>query len=99
MIQVHGNELWRGGQKIGFVQGNKIFSHNPDGSFKEAGYVSDNHVYNAHDNRKMAYLEGDYVYDALKPANKVRIEDNHQHVQGGEISDAHRAAVRMLLGD
>ncbi len=94
MIDVRGNDLWRGGQKIGYVQGNNIFSH----TGQKLGYVSGNHVYNAQDNRKLAYLEGDFIHDA-QSNQKMRIEDSHQHVSGGELSDTHRAAVQMLLGD
>lgn len=93
MINVSGKDLFRGGQKIGYIQGNDIFSH--DG--KKLGYVDSKHVF-SRDGQKLAYLEGDYVYHT-QDSKKMRIEDNHQHVNGGAISDVQRAAARVLLGD
>lgn len=93
MINVSGKDLFRGGQKIGYIQGNDIFSHEG----KKLGFVEGNHVFN-HDGKKLAYLEGDYVHHTAD-SKKIRVEDNHQHVNGGAISDAQRAAARVLLGD
>ncbi len=93
MINVSGHDLFRGGQKIGYIQNNDIFSH--DG--KKVGFVDGSHVFNR-DGHKLAYLEGDYIYHT-QDSQKIRIEDNHQHVSGGAISDTQRAAVRVLLGD
>lgn len=94
MVNVIGNDIWRGGKKIGYINGNDIWSHDN----KKLGYVSGNHVYSAANNRKLLYLEGDFIKDP-NGNEKMRIEDNHEHVIGGEISDVHRAAVRELLGD
>ncbi|MDO8504331.1 MAG: hypothetical protein Q7S36_00560 [Candidatus Liptonbacteria bacterium] len=94
MIDVRGNELWRGGQKIGYISDNDIFSNEG----KKLGYVSGNAVYNAHDNKKLAYLQGNFVYDPVS-GKKIEIEENREHVVGGQLSDVYRAAVRMFLGD
>lgn len=93
MITVKGRDLWRAGKKIGYVSGDHIYSHTGE----KLGYVSGNHIYDR-DNRKLGYLEGDFIRD-VTGTQKMRIEDNHSHVEGGEISDTHRAAIRFLLGD
>ncbi len=93
MINVSGKDLMRAGQKIGYIQGNDIFSHEG----RKLGYVQGNHVFNR-DGQKLAYLQDDHIYHA-HDSQKTRIEDNHQQVSGGEISDVQRAAVRVLLGD
>ncbi len=93
MIKVEGHDLWRGGQKIGYVSGNHIYSH----TGQKIGYASGNHFYD-HEGKKLGYVEGDFIYD-VTGKQKMRIEDNHQHVEGGELTDAERAAVQFLLGD
>lgn len=92
MINIVGNEIMRGGQRIGYLRGNDVFSHEG----RKLGYVEGSRVFN-YDGKKLGYLEGDFLNTA--DGKQIRIEDNHQHVSGGSISDAERAAVRLLLGD
>ena len=93
MINVMGHDLWRAGKKVGYVSGDYIYSHEG----KKLGYASGNHIFDV-TGRKLGYLEGDFIYD-ITGTQKMRIEDNRQHVEGGELSDLMRAAVRFLLGD
>ena len=92
MIRVSGHELTRGGQKIGSIQGDYIYSYEGH----KLGSVQGTHVFDVSGN-KLAWLEGDYI--RTTSGKSIRIEDNHEHVNGGEISDIQRAAIRILLGD
>ena len=94
MIDVRGNEFWRAGHKIGYLSDNDIFSDEG----KKLGYVSGNAIYAAHDNERLAYLKGNFVYDA-RSGKHTEIEENREHIVGGQISDVYRAAVRLFLGD
>ncbi len=90
MLNIRGNEIMRGEKPLGSIRGNDIFNHKG----QKLGYVQGNHIYDAN-NKKLAWLEGDSV--RTMDRKKFTLEDNHQHVEGGEVSDAHRAAVRFLL--
>lgn len=92
MLNIQGNEIMRGTQRIGYIRGNDIYSH----AGQKLGYVQGNHVYNSN-NQKLAWIEGDSVNTIDK--KRFTLENNHQQVAGGEVSDAHRAAIRFLLGE
>ena len=93
MIKIIGNDITRGGQKLGYFQGNDIF----DAHTKKLGYFKENDIYDA-GNRKLGYLEGNYLKDAggdtVDSLTEVR-----RDIQGGTISDLERAAIRLLVGD
>jgi len=93
MIKIVGNDIWRGSDKIGWIQDEKIFSH--DG--KKLGYFEGGHIFNA-DGYKIGYIEGNEIRSTTDE-RVIHIEDNHEHVSGGEASDTCRAAIRLLLGD
>lgn len=94
MISVRGNDFWRGSEKIGYIVGNDIKSH--DG--RKLGYFEDNHIYN-HDGRKIGYLRGNEIRALPDDELVAHIDENRSHVSGGALSDLARAAVRLLLGD
>ncbi len=81
----------RVGQRIGYMQGNDIFSH----ANIKLGYIQGNHIFDNH-NRKLAWLENDYIKTA--DGQSIRIEANNQQIMGGELSDVQRAGIRFLLG-
>ena len=93
MIKVEGQNLWRGGVKIGYVSQNSIF----DDAGKKLGYCSANNIYDAN-GRRIAWLDGNNIYFS-DSSPKIRIEDNEQVVIGGSFSSAINAAVRLFLGD
>lgn len=93
MVNIQGNKIYRAGREIGYIEGNHIWSEG-----KRVAYVEGNHVYSAANNQKLYSLEGDKVYDARSPNKNVPIESVTEQVQGGECSDAHRAAIHFLLG-
>ncbi len=92
MIHVSGNDIYRSGTKIGYIQENGIWSY--DGH--KRGYFSGNDIFNA-GGMKVAWLEGEYIH--TENGRDIRIAENNQHVSEGDKSDACRAAIRILLGD
>ena len=93
MIQIIGKDIKRANVMIGWIDGERIRDH----AGKEVGYFGDvNKVWNA-EGKKIATLEGEYIY--LEGGHdKIRIEDNMKEVTGGTVSDLCRAAIRLLLG-
>ncbi|OGY99689.1 MAG: hypothetical protein A3B13_01395 [Candidatus Liptonbacteria bacterium RIFCSPLOWO2_01_FULL_45_15] len=92
MIRISDNDILRGGTKIGYIQGNDIWSY--DGN--KMGYAEGNSIFNAN-GKKVAWLEGEYIY--TESDRKIRIADNNQYVSGGDAPPAYRAAIRVLLED
>ena len=93
MIKIVGNDITRGGQKLGYFQGNDIF----DADTKKLGYFKENDIYDA-GNRKLGYLEGNYLKDA-GGSTVDSLTEVRRDIQGGTISDLERAAIRLLVGD
>lgn len=91
MIQVDKNDIKRDGVKIGYVSGNHIF----DRAGKKLALFTQTEVFDE-SGAKVAKINGEYVY-FLKNNTKVHIEDDNKEV-GGVVSDACRAAIRLMLG-
>ena len=92
MLKIQGNDVMRGGTKVGYVTGNDIYDENG----KKAGYFTSNDIYDER-SRKRGYIEGNYLY--LTEGGKINISENRRMISGGSLSDLARAAVRILLGD
>lgn len=92
MIHISGNDIYRSGTKIGYIQGNDIWSY--DGN--KMGYIEGSRVFSAA-GKKVAWLEGEYIH--TENDRKIRIADNNQYVSGGDAPSAYRAAIRVLLED
>ena len=94
MIHVSGNEIYRGGKKIGNLRGNDVWSY--DGN--KMGYIEESagDIFNS-SGRKVAWLEGDYIRTVSD--RNIRITENNNYVSGGALSSAYRAGIRILLGD
>ena len=92
MIQIFGNIIKRANVKIGWIDG----AHIRDYAGKDIGYFNDHEIWN-NSGKKIAFIEGEYVY-LMGGTDKIRIEENLKEVSGGTISDACRAAIRLLLG-
>ncbi|MEK7193446.1 MAG: 4-fold beta flower protein [Patescibacteria group bacterium] len=92
MITIIGNDVRRGGAKIGWVRANDVY--NEDG--KKVGYFSSNDIYDTN-NHKLGYIEGNYLY--ASDGHKIELDDIRKEITGGSLSDLERAAVRLLLGD
>jgi len=94
MLKLQGNDIYRGPDKIGWLQENHIF----DRTGKKIGYFEQNYVYDA-DARKLAYVEEDFLmpYGGAASA-KVRLEQIAEDVTGGVVPEIARAAIYILLG-
>ena len=93
MIKVEGRNLWRGGVKIGFIEGGHVFDH----AGNKIGFYTGDLIYDQ-SGRKIAFLEGDYIF-FNDGSPKIRIENNNEDVVGGSLSNVEKAAVRILLGE
>jgi len=90
MITISGNHILRGGEKIGWVEGNHIF--NNDGH--KAGYFTEHEVFDS-DGRKLGSVRGDFVYSGDK---EIRLEHFLKDIEGGFESAIARAAILMIFG-
>lgn len=93
MIKIVGNDMMRGGEKLGYIRENDIY----DRMGKKLGYHQENDIYDAH-GRKLGYLEGNYLKDASGDGVDS-LTEIRRDIQGGTISDLERAAIRLLVGD
>ena len=93
MIKVVGKDLWRGGQKIGWVAEHHIFAH--DG--KKLGYFDNKNIYNL-EGHKLAYVEGDYLH-SYGSDSKVPLEKVSEEIEGGVDQSIDKCAIYILLGD
>lgn len=94
MIKIVGNEIWRGGEKIGWVDGGHIRDH----ADNKVGFFDEKFVYNENDH-KVAYIEGDFLYsEGGTAAAKIPLEKVAEDVSGGVIPGIARAAIYILLG-
>ena len=92
MLKIVGNDIWRSSTKIGWIQENRVFSH--DG--KKLGYYTDNDIYEA-SGRKIAWVEADRLYTV--DHEHFRLEEVVHNVQGGPYPNMMRAMIKLLLGD
>lgn len=93
MIKIIGNDIFRSGEKIGYIRGNDIL--NIGGN--KLGYFSGDDIYN-YSGKKIGYLEGNLIkYE--NGNRKISVLENKSRISGGAISDVCRAAIRLLLGD
>ncbi len=92
MIKIMGKDLWREGEKIGYVEGHHVYNHEGH----RLGYFTDHHVWNMRDD-KLAYVEDDHLY-AEEGDSKTSLEDVAQDVQGGVLPIIEKCAIYILLG-
>jgi len=93
MLKITGNDIRRGGVKIGWVDGNDI--KNEEG--RKLGYFTSNDIYRA-DGTKIGFTQGNNL--CFNSGRTVRLDDiREKHVVGGGMSDLARSAVLMLIGD
>lgn len=91
MIEIKGNDIYRGGVKMGWVNGNHIY----DNRGEIRGYFSADTVYDEQ-GRLMARIESPYVYAGEK---RIELEHIFQNIEGVGISDSGKVAVLTFLGD
>ena len=95
MVKLLGHEVWRAGEKIGWIDGNHVRDHND----KKLGYFLDHYVYDMNDH-KIAYIEEDYLVSVGSGSEaKVRLDEVAENVVGGVLPEIGKCAVYVLLGD
>jgi hypothetical protein len=92
MIKVLDNELWRGSDKIGWLEMNAVFDENG----RKLGYFYDKAIFNANGD-KIAYILDNRL--ETMDGRKIYVDDLMEHVSGYAVPDIARAAVYLLIGD
>ncbi len=93
MLKITGNDIWRSGQRVGWVEGNYVRAH--DG--KKLGYFEGNFIYGM-DGHKLAYVEGDYLRSESSSTTKISIDKVNESIEGGMLPVIGKCAVYMLIG-
>ena len=93
MVKIVDNDIWRGTEKIGWIEGNDIYS--AAGS-RKVGYFTSNDIYDINGN-KVGWIEGNFLKTI--EGRSIRLEENRARIMGSTASDLTRAAIRLLLGD
>lgn len=96
MVKIIGNDIWRGGQKIGYIDGNsRVFAH--DG--KKLGYFQDKYVYNQ-EGVRTAYIEEDHLVSYGGSSNaRIPLDKVNESIEGGVLPEIGKCAVYVLLGN
>ena len=95
MVKIIGNDIWRGGEKTGWIDGDYV--RDRDG--KKLGYFQANYVYNM-DGHKIAFIQEDYlISEGSGSEAKIRLDQIAEEVQGGVLPEIGKCAVYVLLGD
>lgn len=92
MIKIVGNDLWRGSDKIGWLELNSVFDENG----RKLGYYRGNDIFDA-DGDKVAFLTGNRLY--MSDGREIYADDIMEHVGGHGVPDIVRAMVYVLMGD
>lgn len=92
MVKIIGNDIWRAGQKIGWIDGDHVRAH--DGT--KLGYFQGNFVF-GEDGHKLATIEGDHLI-AYGGNAKVLLEKISEDIEGGVLPEIGKCAVYVLLG-
>ena len=92
MLKIIGYEIWRNGQRAGYVDGDKIRGHDN----RILGYFTSDHVYNA-EGRKFAFIEGDWLSTGVSSA-RVPLDKVNESIEGGALPEIGKCAVYLLIG-
>ena len=95
MITTNNNDIMRNGTKIGWIVSDYFFDH----TGKKIGFAtSDNFVYDEASGRKLAHIDGDFVYDPNTGA-RSRLEDSVSGIESSSLSDIKRVAIKIFFGN
>ena len=94
MLKILGNDIWRGGEKIGFIESNHVRDHNN----KKLGFFEGKFVYDE-DGHKIAYIEGDHLFSSTGGNARVQLEEVNEKIVGGVLPEIGKCAIYVLLGD
>jgi hypothetical protein len=92
MIKIVENDIFKDGQKIGWLSGNDIFNL----SGTKAGYYMGNDIYDSR-GVKIGYVDG----NSIRMTNSsiiISVQENRARILGGTYSDVCRAAIRLIFG-
>jgi hypothetical protein len=92
MLKIIHNDILRNDEKIGYLDGNQVWSHEG----KKLGFFEDGHVYD-YDAKKIAYLEGEFLYGE-DGSRKARLEEVTESIEG-VLPDLAKCAIYVLLGN
>ncbi len=93
MVKIVGNDVWRNGEKIGFIDGTHVRTH--DG--KRIGYFEGNYVYNE-DGDRTAYIEEDHLVSYGGGA-RIPLDKVNESIEGGVLPEIGKCAIYVLLGN
>ena len=93
-IKIIGHDIWRGGEKIAWIDGRKIKGHD-DG--KTLGSFDMEHIYTP-EGHHLGYVSGDHLYSA-DGRDKISLVEVSEAVEGGLEEGLEKCAVYMLLAD
>ncbi len=93
MLKIEGHEIWRDGERAGYVDDNHIRSHD----YKILGYFLNDHVFNAA-GHKIAYIEGNHLHSEGGSDSKVSLDEVNKGVTGGVLSEICKCAIYCLIG-
>ncbi len=89
-----GHELWRGGEKAGYIYENHVVTH--DG--KKLGYFSGEFVYDI-GGHKLAHIDGNHLYSYGRgDEEKIDLEKINEVIVGGTYPQIVKCAIYVLLG-
>ena len=93
MIKVRDHKIYNHEEKIGWVEGGKyIYSEDN----KKLGYFTHDEVYNALA-RRLAHVKNNHVYLEGSSDSKD-LDDMIEDIEGGDLPDIGRLAIRLLIG-
>ena len=92
-VKIMGHDIYRAGRKVGYIEGNHIYSH--DG--KKLAYIDNDKVYDPATNKMLYHVRENTVYDSTG-SQHASASSILPMVEGGEYSDAYRVAIHYLLG-
>ncbi|MGC9603158.1 MAG: 4-fold beta flower protein [Minisyncoccia bacterium] len=93
MLKIIGHDIWREGQRVGWIDGYHIRAH--DG--KRLGYFDGDFVYGA-DGHKQAYIEGGYLHSESSSTSKVSVDKINESIEGGMLPEIGKCAIYILIG-
>lgn len=92
MLKIDGHHIWRGGDKIGYVEGNHLYNHEGH----RVGYWTDDSVYDMNGNRLLRIEK-----------NNIIAHDGTQHhldnvigdIPSATLDDTAKVAIKTFFGD
>lgn len=92
MIKIIGNDITRGGEKIGWIEGNDIYDENGT----KLGYFMNEDIYSAQ-GTKLGYIARNSLH--ANDGETLDLDNMRREITGGSYPDLTRAAIYLLLGD